>query len=287
MPRRLRLIRLDPDRDERAAVRHLRFHPTRPVLAAVVGDPDHFRELCRYRLDTDAPVATPQPDETYEYVPLETGPDPVASDDLELVATSVLAFDGVPAVVVIDTWSQEQKEFCFTSGHESVTFPALAFSALGDHLYAATSDPEPGGKLVRAWNLEALFDDDAADAEEDHFRRPRDLPGDELPTALATDPAGKFVAVGTSAGRGLAVRRPPGGASVPAGGGPRRGADLAVRGGREAYPDRGGGRGRTGPRPDRGDGHALEGRLPGGDTEPGRPAGGPGGRGRGRSPCPT
>ncbi len=201
-PRRaapMRLIQLDPGRDpDRAAVRNLQFHPTGRSLAGVVGDPDHFRDLCRYRLDADAPVVVVQPDETEGYVPTETGPDPVASRDLELVAVGVLDYEGLPSVAVIDTWANEQTAFWFDSGAELITFPAFAFSADNGHFYAATSDRF--GAFVRGWNLDALFEDDAADAELEAFARPHDLAVDEVPSALCTDPLDKFVAVGTSAG---------------------------------------------------------------------------------------
>lgn len=197
----MRLIQLDPGRDpDRAAVRNLQFHPTGRSLAGVVGDPDHFRDLCLYRLDTDMPTAVVQPDETEGYVPSETGPDPVASGDLELVAVGVLDYEGLPSVAVIDTWANEQTVFWFHSPAELITFPAFAFAAGNSHFYAATTDTDRRGAFVRAWNLDALFDDDAADAELEPFPRPHDLATDEVPSALCTDPLDKFVAVGTSAG---------------------------------------------------------------------------------------
>lgn len=198
----MRLIPFDLDPpDDRGAVRHLQFHPARPVLAAVVGAPDHFREFARYRLDADAPtppLTIDDPDRVL--TPLETGPDPVCSRDLELVAVGM--FDDVrvvPVVGVFDTWSSDQTTFWFESPEETVPFTAFAFAESGSHFYAAVADPDRRGNLVRGWNLDALFDD-AADAELDPFRRPAEMAADERPTALATDPADKAVVVGTSAG---------------------------------------------------------------------------------------
>ena len=58
----MRVIVLDPGRTEyRDLVRRLQFHPTGRSLAAVVGEPDHFRDLCRYDLATDTPLVTGRP----------------------------------------------------------------------------------------------------------------------------------------------------------------------------------------------------------------------------------
>lgn len=197
----MRMIPFDRDApDDRGAVRNLQFHPTRPTLAAVVGAPDHFREFACYRLDADSVAPAVALDEADALLtPLEIGPDPVASRDLELVAVGMLDVAGVPVAGVFDTWSTDQTSFWFESAGENVPFAAFAFSASGAHFYAAVADPERRGPLVRGWNLDALFED-AADAELDPFRRPAELSADEWPTALATDPADKSVAVGTTAG---------------------------------------------------------------------------------------
>ena len=197
----MRLIPFDPDLpDDRGAVRNLQFHPTRPLLAAVVGPPDHFREFARYRLDRDLPLPPITIDEAdVMLTPLETGPDPVCSRDLELVAVGMLGVEGVPTVGVLDTWSSDQTTFWFESTDENIPFTAFAFAESGSHFYAAIADPDRRGSLVRGWNLDALFED-AADAELDPFRRPAEMGAEEWPTALATDPADKTVVVGTSAG---------------------------------------------------------------------------------------
>ena len=198
----MRPIPFDPDAPEdRGAVRNLQFHPSGTALAAVVGAADHFRELARYRLDLDRRLPPTLLDDSVGlWTPLEAGPDPACSRDLELVALGALSPEGVPAAAVVDTWSAEQAELWFESRDENVPFAAFAFAASGAHFYAAVADPERRGPLVRGWNLDALFEDDAADAELDPFRRPAELGAEEHPCALATDPADKALAVGTTAG---------------------------------------------------------------------------------------
>ncbi len=198
----MRLIVIDPGRTEaRDVVRNLAFDPTGTRLAAVVGEPDHFRDVCWYDLARDRPLPGVQPaDDGAEYMPLENGPDPVVSRDLELVAVGALDYRGFPAVGVVDTWAAERPEMWFESPAELVTFPALAFAADNSVFYAATTDTDRHGPLVRAWNLDALFEDDAADAELDPVRRPGELAVADVPTALATDPVDQFLAVGTDEG---------------------------------------------------------------------------------------
>ncbi len=198
----MRVIVIDPGRTEpRDVVRNLVFHPTGTRLAAVVGEPDHFRDMCWYDLARDRPLPGVQPaDDMSEFTPLENGPDPVVSRDLELVAVGALNYRGFPVVGVVDTWAAERPEMWFESPAELVTFPALAFAADNSIFYAATTDADRHGPLVRAWNLAALFEDDTADAELDPFQRPGELAVADVPTALATDPVDQFLAVGTDEG---------------------------------------------------------------------------------------
>ena len=125
-------------------------------------------------------------------------PTRAASRDLELVAAGALDYEGTPTAVVVDIWAVDRPDFRFASRAELVPFAAFAFAADNSAFYAAVADP---ADLVRTWNLDALFEDDAADAEDLPFAVPKDYRPGQAPACVAADPTGgRYLAIGTTGG---------------------------------------------------------------------------------------
>ena len=192
----MRVIQLDPDRDRATdLVRKLQFRPDGLMLAAVVGERDNVRELCRYDLAQDKPLAeiSSAVEDVESFEALENGPDPVICRDLELTAEVLMDNTGYLGIRLIDTWSQAREEIWIHSRDEFGEFTSLGFSTDASTIYAGTYGSD-GFPTLSCWNIESLFEGrDQSDAEIEPIRF-------ELlysSTTFAADPDDNWLAVGT------------------------------------------------------------------------------------------
>lgn len=160
----MRRIQIDPDRTaDDDAVRGLKFSPDGKLLGGVLGRGESTRAW-RYDLDRDEPLPNPD-DEDYAVERDAESPDPVWSDDLELLAESLLNESGYPGLRVTDLWSKTLETAWLLNGDQKVP-SAFAFSPDGGDLYVAFWD-EDQRPVVRFSVEKLLAGADPADADAD------------------------------------------------------------------------------------------------------------------------
>ena len=183
----MRRITIDPDRTAAEdAVRGLKFSPDGKLLGGVLGHGEATRAW-RYDLDRDEPLANPD-DEDYVIEREIDAPDPVWSDDLELLAEYLLDGSGYPGLRVTDLWSKPQEAAWLMTGGAAVP-TAFGFSPDGGDLYVARWGEERGP--VTRYSVEQLLsgaDPAGADAEE--------VSDDGKVSALALGPKSPWLACG-------------------------------------------------------------------------------------------
>ncbi len=192
----MRVIQLDPDRDSATdLVRKLQYRPDGQMLAAVVGERDNVRELCRYDLTQDKPLAeiSSAVEDVESFEALENGPDPVICRDLELAAEVLMDDTGYLGIRLIDTWSRAKDEVWIRRRDEFSQFTSLGFSSDASILYAGNHAYQ-GVPTVSCWHVDRLFDGNlTSDSEIELIWFNQQYSS----TTLATDPDDNWLAVGT------------------------------------------------------------------------------------------
>ncbi len=194
----MRVIQLDPDRDSATdLVRKLQYRPDGLMLAAVVGERDNVRELCRYDMAQDKPLAeiSSAVEDGLMSERLENGADPVLCRDLELAAEVLVDYSGNLGIRLIDTWSQTLDEVWVRGPDEALHIVSLCFSTdtsilyIGNDSFERTHIPN-----VSCFNVDDLFEGkDPSDAELETIHFDTQCRS----TVLVTDPDDNWLAVGT------------------------------------------------------------------------------------------
>ena len=185
----MRRIQIDPDRTgDDDAVRGLKFSPDGKLLGGVLGHGERTRAW-RYDLDRDEPL--PNPDDDDYTIELEAeSPDPVWSDDLEVLAECLLDGSGHPGLRVTDLWSKPVETAWLMFGGELVA-TAYAFSPDGGDLYVAGGNEDR--RPVTRYSVEKLLSGAApADADADVVHDS----ADGNVSALALGPKSPWLACG-------------------------------------------------------------------------------------------
>ena len=163
----MRRITIDPDRTAAAdIVRKLQFSPDGKLLGGVLGQPG-WEDVRAWRYDPDRDEPLPNPDDEDYTIERELeSPDPVWSDDLELLAEYLIDGSGYPGLRVTDLWSKPLESAWLMFGGEFVP-TAFAFSPDGGDLYAACWNERH--RPITRWSVEQLLsgaDPQNADADE-------------------------------------------------------------------------------------------------------------------------